>query len=215
MEVTLGLLSRWVWGNNSDNSLNFFTVYWNIFNQTVPSSKTEKSQESQDLEPLVPNWKSISRGSWDPKQNSNVRSIFFFSFNTVKLLRAANGTGAPCCTQTNWVSLTPSLLPRFLPPEVGGDTNTNSLMPLPLLILPLIARPSIPSHKPEPTVLMPPITSGLFPVCWFSGECVHFGVDSTRYIPCSLLNLAGSDRFMGGQMAITGWRLTRGSSEHC
>jgi len=29
------------------------------------------------------------------------------------------------------------------------------------------------------------------------------------------LNLAGFDRFMEGQMAITGWRLTRGSSEHC
>lgn len=48
------------------------------------------------------------------------------------------------------------------------------------------------------------VTTGLFHAHQFLPQCVHLGVDSTRYILYTLLNLAGFDRFMEGQMAITG-----------
>lgn len=85
------------------------------------------------------------------------------------------GQGTPRCSWTNWISRTPSLLPRFFFPCGRTTVNTNSFMPLPLLMFALIAGLAISSHKPEPTVLMPPITSGLFPACWFFwGMCTFW-----------------------------------------
>lgn len=94
MEVIFGLVSRWVGENNSDNSLNFLLFTETSLISEYLRAKTEKSQESQDFELPVPNWKSISRDSWDPKQNNSVKSIFFFPFNIVSnFFSATHGTG--------------------------------------------------------------------------------------------------------------------------
>lgn len=95
MEVTLGLVSRWVEESNSDNSLNFllFTEASLIREHLQARLRNLKTHNTSNHRRLIEN---VFPELVETQSKTTVWEVLCFFFpHSVKLLQAADGTGDP------------------------------------------------------------------------------------------------------------------------